>query len=74
MKYEDVQVGEWVRPRMSKYKQSCCDCGLVHIFEFRILNHTRGGKHQHIEYRCWRDERATAQIRRWRKKHNLEEN
>jgi len=42
------------------YKMACCDCGLVHKLDFRV----RKGK---IEFRVFRDNRATAAMRRWMK-------
>lgn len=27
----------WIRPVMMGYKFGCCDCGLVHEMEFRVL-------------------------------------
>jgi len=57
MKYKKVQPGEWVRPTRKGYKMCCCDCGLVHIIDFRI-------RKRKIEFRCFRDNRATGQIRR----------
>ncbi len=40
-----------------KVKISCCDCGLVHNFEFRIV---RGS----VQFRASRNERATSAKRR----------
>ena len=45
---------------MGNYRQMCCDCGLVHKFQFRK---TATG----MEMRVWRDDRATALARRKRK-------
>lgn len=28
---------DWVRPRMTNYQMSCCDCGLVHTINFSVL-------------------------------------
>ena len=61
MKYEDLAEGKWVTPFRNSYKASCCDCGLVHRFDLRV----RKGK---IQYRAYRDNRATGQIRRHMKK------
>lgn len=36
----------------------CCDCSLVHIFEFRKA------KKGLIQFRCWRNNKATANKRR----------
>lgn len=56
MKYYVQQDGEWFQP-CGNYRMACCDCGLVHRFQFRI----RDGK---IQFRAWRDARSTAQKRR----------
>jgi hypothetical protein len=57
MKYDEPEAGEWVKPVRKGYKLACCDCGLVHQFDFRV----RKGK---IEFRVYSDFRATGQIRR----------
>lgn len=59
MKYHKVKDGEWVYPRMKGYKQACCDCGLVHKIEF-----AHRGASKTLAFRAWRDERATAAMRR----------
>ncbi len=58
MPYHENSDGEWIKPNMADYKMGCCDCGLVHRVEFGILNNQ-------VVYRAWRDNRATAQRRRW---------
>ena len=57
MKYPYADEGEWVKPVMEGYKVKCCDCGLVHVFNFRIVD-------GEIEFQAFRDNRATGQIRR----------
>jgi hypothetical protein len=47
------------------YKLACCDCGLVHIMEFKHIPWRNGRK---IIFRCWRDNRATAAMRSGLKK------
>jgi hypothetical protein len=59
-KYGDLPEGQWERPPKN-YKLACCDCGLVHKMDFRVVD----GK---VEFRVYRDERATAAIRRHLKK------
>lgn len=54
--YYKPEEGEWVEPTRKGHKMACCDCGLVHTMDFRILN----GK---IQFRAYRDNRATAGIR-----------
>ena len=64
MKYPIVEADEWVYPIMEGYKMSCCDCGLVHKYYFRICE----DEPDRIEFRAKRDQRATGQIRRYMKK------
>ena len=45
------------RPRMRNFREQCCDCGLIHRLDFRIVD----GK---VEFRTRRDDRATAAARR----------
>lgn len=56
--YEEEEAGKWIYPRRKGYRVKCCDCGLVHVFDFRLVE----GKY--IEFRAFRDNRATGQIRR----------
>ena len=57
MKYPKPEEGEWVSPVMTGYKMSCCDCGLVHRLDFRIVGNR-------VDFRTYRDNRSTGQIRR----------
>ena len=61
MKYKTVVTGEWVRPQRRGYKFACCDCGLVHRLDFRLIRENQGKR---VEFRAFRDNRATGQIRR----------
>lgn len=56
-KYEKPNAGEWVQPIRKGYKMMCCDCGLVHVLDFRTFN----GK---IQFRAFRNNRSTAMARR----------
>ena len=61
MKYKQAYDGDWVKPNPQKgYKIVCCDCGLVHIINFRVVK----GK---VQFQPFRDNRATGQIRRHKK-------
>ena len=54
-------VENWTWTQVAReYRPCCCDCGLVHVFQFRV----RKGK---IQLRAKRDNRATAQFRRHNK-------
>lgn len=59
-KYPEVEAGQWVQPIRRGYKMACCDCHLVHRLDFRIEG-------DRVQLRAFRDNRATAALRRWRK-------
>jgi len=61
MKYEVLEAGVWFWPKKRGFKLGCCDCGLVHKTDYRIKN-------GHVEFRVFRDNRATGQIRRHKDK------
>ena len=46
MKFKIVKRLEWEQPVMKGYRMKCCDCGLVHIVDFRIATsiHARRDK------------------------------
>jgi len=57
--YPDVTIGEdgwseWLTPN-PLFQIACCDCNLVHDYEFKIL------------FRVKRNDRSTAQLRRHKK-------
>jgi len=63
MKYEQIHDGEWVEPTpQTGHKMACCDCGLVHTVNFRIVK----GK---VQFQAIRDKRATATRRKKRGSH-----
>ena len=47
----------WMKPIMSGYRMRCCDCKLVHEFQFRIIG-------KRVFFRASRHRRATAASRR----------
>jgi hypothetical protein len=55
--YNVLNYGEWIRPRMRNFREQCCDCGLIHRLDFRIVD-------DRIEFQTRRDNRATAAARR----------
>ena len=58
-KYEQLYEGEWIRPVSRGFREQCCDCGLVHDIDFRIVD----GKH--VEFKIRKvNKRATAAVRR----------
>ena len=55
-RYKQVSHNEWQQPARRNYKMACCDCGLVHLVDFRI----KGGR---IQLRARRAVRHTAALR-----------
>ena len=55
--YRTIAYGEWTRPRLRNFREQCCDCGLIHRLDFRLVD----GR---IEFRTRRAGRAPAAARR----------
>ena len=55
--YDQPEPGEWIMPKQTGYKLACCDCGLVHRFDFAVVD-------DHVEFRVWPARRETGQVRR----------
>lgn len=53
-KHKPVKPGEWVQPKRKGYLMKCCDCGLVHRLNFRLIKDKLG--------------RATIQFQAFRKR------
>jgi len=66
MKYSQAIEGEWFDLDPENNRIACCDCGLVHSEDYRVV----GGV---IQCRSRRDKRKTAAIRRERKKRERHE-
>ena len=66
MKYKKVKPGEWEQPVRRAYRLACCDCGLVHNMYFRLRRRNSRGART-IQFKAYRNERATAAMRRGKK-------
>jgi len=60
--YPKVNSNEWVQPIRKGYKMACCDCGLIHEMDFKIVK-------SRVRFRARRNNRATGQFRRYNNKH-----
>lgn len=60
MRYKPAKDGEWIRPVMKGYRMACCDCGLVHVLDFKVIKWAAGHK---VKFKASRDNRATARRR-----------
>lgn len=61
MRYQQQYDGDIIRPQMRGYKIRCCDCGLVHVIDFRVVKVGRG---HGVELKVKLDLRSTAASRR----------
>lgn len=52
MRYPSVKPGQWVQPVRKGYRMKCCDCGLVHVLNFRLVKYGNG-KHK-IQFQAFR--------------------
>lgn len=52
MKYPVARDGEWITPRRRGYVVECCDCGLRHRVDLRLVRYVNGGRV--IQYRATR--------------------
>lgn len=64
-RYKKEEEGRWMQPVEEGYKFCCCDCGLVHQLDFRVVF---DGPEERAQFRVFRDNRATGQVRRHMKK------
>jgi len=60
MKLHKQKDGEWVKPKMKGFKMGCCDCGLIHRLDFKIIG-------KEIAFRAFRMPRLT---KKWRKQND----
>lgn len=60
-RYQTPKAKEWIRPVMKGYKLACCDCGLVHGVDFKVI---RSGRGHNVMFRVVRLNRSTAMMRR----------
>lgn len=58
-KYEQVQDGDWHRWHRKDNFEECCDCGLTHRVEYKVVNNQ-------IWFRCWREDKLTDRKRKRR--------
>jgi hypothetical protein len=63
-KYPEARDGQWIRPKRRGWRMRCCDCGLVHRFNIHV---EKRGDRTYVFLQAFRDERATAQVRRHKK-------
>jgi Zn-finger protein len=44
---------DWISPKMTGYLMQCCDCGLIHEIDFKVVRYigerTEGGMQENVE-------------------------
>lgn len=55
-----------MQPILRGFRLECCDCGLVHRVDIRIVEEGARGRvrRRAVQFRAWRDRRATWRARR----------
>ena len=73
---DNVSFSDWIQPDMTNYKMACCDCGLVHDMEFKVVEVVKdlgngfkelkevGNSKLIVHFRAKRNNRSTGQLRR----------
>lgn len=51
LKCKPLKDGEWETPRRKGYRLQCCDCGLIHVMDFRLVKYSGG---RAIQFRAYR--------------------
>lgn len=65
MKYKKFKIAkdnEWIHPKQKGYLMSCCDCGLVHWLDFRVVHDKKGNLE--TEFRARRAPKYTSAQRK----------
>lgn len=60
MKYPQLHDGDWIRVPFRGFRAICCDCGLTHVFNFKLVG-------RELRMQVKRHARATAAARRKKK-------
>jgi hypothetical protein len=42
MRYKQIKDGEWIQPIRKNYRIQCCDCGLTHKLNFKLVKDKLG--------------------------------
>jgi hypothetical protein len=64
--FYEVPKNEWQMPIEKNYKMACCDCGLVHAMDFKVIDPDTNKviKNARAILRARRHETLTKQLRK----------
>lgn len=57
MRYKNISGGQWVNTPWNGLTVACCDCGLVHLYRFKVVG-------KRLYRAVWRSDKRTAGVRR----------
>lgn len=64
--YMQIDEGVWIEPTHGKFVSQCCDCALVHVYDFAVID--RNTREPlvgvQVQFKVKRDNRRTAASRR----------
>lgn len=61
-----IVEGEWIEPTKHGFIDQCCDCALVHVIDFEVVDRRTKEKipHAAVQFKLKVDRRKTAASRR----------
>lgn len=64
--YMQIVEGDWIEPAKKGFVDQCCDCGLVHVIDFEVIDkRTRKPvPYVAVQFKLKVDRRKTAASRR----------
>lgn len=64
--YIQIVEGEWIEPAKKGFIDQCCDCHLVHVIDFAVVDSRTKEKipHATVQFKLRVDRRKTAASRR----------
>lgn len=64
--YQQIHEGEWIEPTREGFIDQCCDCGLVHVIDYAVVDkRTRKPvPYVSVQFKVRVDRRKTAASRR----------
>lgn len=63
-RYPKVKNGQWIQPVERGYHMACCDCGLVHRMNFKII----GVRKNRVIFQAFR---AVGETKKMRKRNGI---
>jgi hypothetical protein len=63
--YQQIHEGEWIEPKRKGFIDQCCDCALVHVIDFEVVDKDKNKiPGAIVQFKLRVDRRKTAASRR----------